>query len=342
MEGDNTIMGGPASTDASRFRADLYIEEPGPIAQDKTAGFMFFTAVSPVAGINTRVGTGSYVAKTHFTLIACGGFAMMERNDSAFTLARGKNSLTMDLYRTDTTDMGGGPCGYFMVVYISTQPTAGPGAANHTCRQILKTHGTDVATTSNTVSASIAPAIPETDYYITNIGVESLYMNTSPVSLQGVAVSLENTSGESGVSWENVGNWRLINDTEAGAFHLYADASHRLKKWPAEVPKLDIETARRWREHRVGNGWNSLSLLYTYHTVGPFTLDGTITGSAGGTVTIRAYRESDGTFLKSTSRSGNGAFSMNWWDNTESIIVTAVEDSTHVGCSFNGIANGSP
>lgn len=124
-----------------------------------------------MTGLNARVGGGSFVAYTDTNNQICGANAMMCRNDSAFTLARGINTLTYDVYQTSTSvgNKGWMPCGHWNVTYVSAKSAAGYGAHNHTVRFNLATAGT--AAGPNTVlTSATAPAIPETDYYLSNAG----------------------------------------------------------------------------------------------------------------------------------------------------------------------------
>ena len=50
-------------------------------------------------------------------------------------------------------------------------------------------------------------------------------------------------------------------------------------------------------------------MLVTYHSMF-YRISGNVTDSAGGTVDLEAYRASDGLFLGSTSRVGNGAYTI--------------------------------
>jgi hypothetical protein len=75
----------------------------------------------------------------------------------------------------------------------------------------------------------------------------------------------------------------------------------------------------------------------TYHTI-TYTVSGSVTGSAGGTVNLELERDGTDELVLSTSRTGNGSFSFTWYDNTENVYVSAREDSTHLGRSDQGTA----
>ena len=131
-----------------------------------------------------------------------------------------------------------------------------------------------------------------------------------------------------------------------GMYLGYADASKLFKRWPGDngFGRLDVETNRRHRNFITTTlgGWQNVAYWITYHTCGPFTVSDNVTGSDGGTVTIGLYRSSDGELLKSTTRAGNGAYSFNWWDNTENVFTACTDATGNTARSKDGLATGSP
>jgi hypothetical protein len=79
----------------------------------------------------------------------------------------------------------------------------------------------------------------------------------------------------------------------------------------------------------------------TYHAI-TFTVTGTVSDSAGGTVNLACYRKSDGLKLGSTSRVGNGSYTITIYDNTETVFAEARESAALLGRSDDGTATGSP
>lgn len=73
----------------------------------------------------------------------------------------------------------------------------------------------------------------------------------------------------------------------------------------------------------------------TYHAI-TYTVSGTVYGSAGGTVTLSLHRSDTHEVVLTTSRTGNGAFSFTWYDNTVDVYVVARESDTRLGRSKNG------
>lgn len=336
------MLPGTTSSEYGRLKADLFITEPGPITGGKMAGYFYWAQAAAISGLNFRLGTGSFVTKTDAASVLCGGNSCMERNDSAYTLARGKNTLSAFAYRTDTADFGHGLSGWMAVTYISTQPTDGVGAGNRTIRRNISTNGTGAAAAIKLTSAT-AVEIAESGYLISNVGTELLFQmsgTTAPTYWHDFIERLS-TGGEGGVDFEPGATTSIQSDAEVGWWRLFGNYDYLFKKWPAQSTgdRVDIETARRYQQYR-GTGWDNICTWVTYSSMA-FTIDGDITDSGGGTVNIYAHRKSDGELLASTSRSGDGAYSISWYENVDTLFVDAYESASFVGRSEDAVANGT-
>lgn len=339
-------FGGTTSGDYNRATASVYIEEPGPITGGKIAWFGQQSDTA-LAGVNLRLGTGSFVAYTDGFAQACGDLPHMVRNDAAYTLARGVNTFTADAYRTSGASgsqaQGRGFSGYFMITYVSTKSSAGYGAHLQTRRRLNSATGT-AASAGNVIYAASAIEIPESDYYISNCGLLGVVTGGAAASgPQQSAWSIERLAAEGGVRWDHL--WSTTGyGSHPGTYMQHMDLSRLMKRWPLDTgfERMDIETSRRVKRMDTNTApFSYLAWWCTYASCGPFLASGTVSNSAGGTVTLGLHRSSDGQLLKSTTRSGNGAYSFNWWDNTENVFVEALEDATHLGRSADGTAAGS-
>jgi len=336
-------MGGTTSSDYQRATRVLWIQETGIVLKQQ-ACYLFWDQNATIAGLNMRIGTGSFVTYTDAASVLGGSNAAMIRKDSAFSLTRGKNTLNVDAYRTDTVDLGYNVCGFFIINYTADKPTAGHGAENHTVMWCISDTGTTTANREYIVAAS-ALEIPESDYFITAFGTEQKFVVSGTSPHAGNAVQVERLAGEGGLVWEPVYADLAGSDGETGIYHSYSQARDIFYRFPGDTlthdgERLDPEVSRRWR-WSVGNGVpvrGQLCLLITYHSI-TYTVSGSITGSNGGTVTLDLVRS--GTpeeVAKTTSRVGNGSYSFSWYDNTIPVYVSAYEDSTHVGRSAPGTA----
>ena len=337
-------MGGPTSADYQRVSRDLWIQEGGTITTQRMAVFMFWDQFGAMTGLNMRFGTGSFNAYSSVAATVCGGCGSMIRNDSAFTLARGKNTLTADVYNTDAADLGFNLSSMFMINYTSAMHSDGPGAENHTVIRNLRVVGT-AAASQQTIVSSIALDIPETGHFKNSIGLNYIYTSNTTGNPAGVHVGVERlASGEGGLIWENVYESMGGTDPEVGIRTAWATARSIFRRWvdgsivDADASRISIETARRWRLASAAASYDHLDVYLTYHTI-DYVFSGTISGSSGGTVTLNLCRAATGERVMSTSRSGNGAYSFNWFDNTENMFIEAYESSTRKGRSYEGSPN---
>ena len=336
-------MGGTTSSDYQRTTRELFIEEPGSIGANLIAFYPMWSQIGAISTLNFRAGTGSFVAYTDAAATVAGGNGAMVRNDAALTLARGRNTLIFDAYRSDTSDLGWNLSGFWLVCYTASKPADGYGAANHTVIWNLGATVFDgVATQASKAIAATAPIIPETNYYMTALGVRLEVYQNGTTLLSSLTCLFEKTAAEGNVQWmvayKDVGS----GDVESGLFTVLGQIKDFFKRWPGDPDsgRLDIETSRRWMIYNgfiSGQGMYKLDLLMTYHTITK-TVSGTVAGSAGGTVTIDLHRAATGEKVLTTTRSGDGAYSFTWYDDTENVFVSAREDGTHLGRSEQGLA----
>ncbi|HEU4913837.1 MAG TPA: hypothetical protein VFT16_00315 [Candidatus Saccharimonadales bacterium] len=333
-------MGGTTSADYQRATRELWVEEPGTITLQSLAFFMHWDQLGNVAGLSMRIGTGSFVAYTDTASVLAGGNCCMIRNDAGASLARGRNSLSVDVYRTDAADVGTNVCGFWIVNYTSSVHSSGIGAHNKTILWNINAVGTAAANNLITIAAT-APIIPEANYFLTANGTKLEYSSHSTVAPAGVNVLAERTAAEGGVRWEpayvDIGE----TDPEAGMRTCYSQTRELFKRWTGDVgaDRMDFETSRRWVSMMSNNsaGYHTLDLLFTYHTI-TFSVADSISGGFSGTVTLTLCRSSTGEAVLTTTRSGDGSFSFTWYDNTEELFVSA-NDGTNVGRSADSLAS---
>ena len=339
----NAPFGGTTASDYQRSARDFFIQEPGTITTNKIAFFPFWSQIATMGGLNMRIGTGAFVTYTDAASQLCGTNGGMVRNDSAFTLARGRNSLNFDVYRTDTADFGWNSSGFWLINYTSSKHSTGSGAHNHTVFWGVRQNGTAAAADNYTIAAT-SINIPETSYYMTAIGARliTLLSNATPA---GFSVGVEKLAAEGGIEWETIYTDIVQTDSEIGTFYAWAQSKLIFDRWPGDPDseRIDSETNRRWRVNLPqpaatgGIAWIGLSQLFTYHTI-TYTVSGTVSGSSGGTVTLNVHRATSGEKVLSTTRTGNGTYSLTWYDNTETLFVEARESGILLGRSDTGVA----
>lgn len=340
---------GTSSTIYQRADRELFIQEPGTITTKSIAFYPHWDqSASLVSTMQMRVGTGSFVAYVDRAATLCGSNGAMCRNDSAFTLARGRNTLSFDIYTTGASQLGFNVSGFWLVNYTSGVPAAGPGAANHTVFWNLGAYFNGNTSVSRITSA-VAPTLPGTERFYSAIGLRYMYFTNTTGNAAGVTVLAERLeTGEDGLAWEPAYVDIGLTSAETGLRHAYAQIRELFNRWYGDPTtatagnggsRLDLQSSRRWRAV-LGNNASSfdyLDLMLTYHNI-TYTVAGTISNSAGGTVNLELKREYNGETVATASRTGNGAFSFTWYDNTEPVYVDAREDDTHLGRSAPGLA----
>lgn len=336
-----SVLGGTAAADNSRVRLTVRIDEPGTITLRPSGVQLYLDAAAAIAGLNVRVGSQSYRAYTHNVAMACGSAPLQHRFDAGgaggagVTLARGDNVIDIDAYRTDTADLGIGVSGVLILNYESDTSTGGVSRHARTTWWHLNRPTLAAAALLTTVAA-VAPTLAETNFVRIANGWLS-YLNDG-TALNMFALLLEVLSGDAdGDGWFQCSENAQVSDAELGVRVKYFDARRGFfQRWWADTEsgRAVLQTARRYRLSRVASTrWASLLMLVTYHSMF-YRITGNVTDSAGGTVTLKAYRVSDGLLLGSTTRSGNGAYSIDV-PVDDACFVEARESATYLGRSDN-------
>ena len=348
-------QGRTVAGDQSLLQKKFYIEEPATITLVQSGVLLVWGGASLVSGF--AIACGSQADRTYTTNIggASGQFSMIQRIDSGsaqgagITLARGLNTFTLETWNSDTTiDFVSPITGLLYLNYTSGKATGGDGAHNHTTLWSFLDHIDTAIIAYQAESAAVAPVIPETSYWVTAMG---FILNTNQVpaggagsalSAVGVELVAARASGErGGDGWEtlysNHTNW---GDPELGVSDVYIDACGHFDRYPNEqTDRLAIETTRIYRYYVpiLQSFWSNILMSLTYHSI-TVTKSGTVSGSGGGTVNIGFWRKVNDIAerLDTTSRVGNGAFSITWYDDTELVFAEGRESATLVGRSDDG------
>ncbi len=342
---DNSFLGETAANNC-RVDAEFYVEEPATIALVQSGVLHSFIEVGSNIPQNVRAGAQAYLAYTSGAAATnCGMGCLMHRIDSGgasgagLTLARGKNTFTFDFYHTTGASSMHGFLGSVLFLnYTSGKHANGDGVHNHTVTFSIMT--TDVFTVRR-FSASVAPDISEVDYWINSIGLYQPALRTITNSADSVVgnLSFELAAGE----WQGDGFMHVDKTTTTGTGELFlynsiTDATPFFDVHPDYIrPRANVMTARRWFAFNHQATYQAVVMTVTYHSI-LFNVAGNVSGSAGGTVTMGLHRASDGELLKTTTRAGDGAYTITWYDNTENLYVEASEDATHLGRSETGPA----
>lgn len=344
MEIDDPV--GTSATIFQRATREIMVQETNPVLT-RLAAYIRWNNTGNEAGLNARIGTGAFVAYTNTgSGLIGGGKGMMIRNDAptGLSFARGKNILQLDIYNTSASIKGGNFGALWILNYTSSVSGGGVANHNHSIIWPLAYHGTGVATV-NYVTTATAPIIPETNYYISALGLRLGYVNNSTLTSCAPSITVERTVAEGGMIFERAYSNAGMNDSEVGYNESWSQIRQQFARWNGDpdTTRMDIEVSRRYNTYipnsagtATGVFWETLQLYMTYHTIS-YNISDTITGFTGA-VDICLHESINGEKILTTSRSGDGAFSFTWYDNTEEIFVEAT-DGINVGRSQDTLAS---
>lgn len=349
-------VGGTATGDKSRFTRDVPVQEPATITLVQSGILCSFNDAGAVT-LDLRLGSQASRTFTHAASAHGGGMTSMRRFDSGavggagMTLARGYNSLVVDWFTTSATagNIGSNMSGLVYLNYTSGKHASGVGVHTHSTHWIIRPHATGNLVQRLQVAGTTTPIVPETNYYLTALAYQ-LIIHTSGTGAANLALAfqceVQSGEGEAG-GWRGLYSAVYTTDAEVGPSIAFCRARSEFTRWPndADTSRLNLETARDYRYDvnvTASTFWQAAAIL-TYHSI-TYSIAGTVTGSSGGTVNIKAHvaveagSVSKGTEIASTSRVGNGAYSMTWYDNTVNVFSEAWESSTLIGRSDDGVA----
>ena len=348
-ETKSATAGGTAAADDYRSQLKIMVVEQN-VALVQSGLLMSFNDNSPDT-VNVLVGgqtARAYTVKANSGTLTLGCQFLTHRFDSGgaqgsgLTLARGENIITIDVYGATTMNQLSGVGGVVILNYTSDKDTNGDGVHNHTISyNIMSTAANDYVREAS----AFAPNIPETNYWVTHWGCQGWSMVGVLAALVGLFANhewtVERLAGEdSEEGWHYLGANTSANENELSLAAMFIDITHAWRRHPADPDptKLAVEGSRKWRIAGIAGEtwWNSMFCL-TYHAI-TFTWTGDITNSAGGAVTIGLHDPTTGRKVSTGSRTGNGSYSITWYDDTTQLFAEAKEDSTHLGRSDTGTA----
>lgn len=337
--------GNTTSADKTRFSRDLWIPEPGTITL-KQSGVLYFVTDPATITVDLALGAQSFRAYTCTTgSVQAGPYVISHRMDSgsasgsAITLARGRNTLTFDRYTTSASAYGTNPSAILFLNYTSDVHADGADAHSHsTCWSICDPN--NALSTQRSLSApNRLFNIPETSYFASGLAFEVIGMIVGNADT-GFTLQAEVQSGEgAGAGWIDFAGALQRSDAELSVLWSVGAARNEFNRWAGDpdTSRMALETTRQYRICSASTSTLGVRAWLTHHSI-TFDIAGTISGSGGGTVTITAHRVGTGEKIGSTSRSGNGTYTIVWYDDTENVFVQASEDATHMGRSADDTA----
>jgi hypothetical protein len=274
----------------------------------------------------------------------CGINCFQQRIDSGgaqgagLTLARGLNTVKVDVYATDTTDKLTNVCGLAIINYESDIGSGGPGQNTHyVYKRLLDYSQTGAVFRENT---GFAFTIPETNYWIVSAGFKYfMYVATAGM---GLAFNVQTLTGEDGGNDYKVlysDNYR--SDAEIACTYSYVNQSGVFKRFAQDpdTSRLDIETSRYYQWYMTTAGIIGIVALANYHSF-TYSIAGTVsnyTGDGSG-ITVDAFRSDNDELIGTATTAIGGTFSIPWYDNTIACYTVARQSSVLLGRSDNDFA----
>jgi hypothetical protein len=340
----------PGTTNAVDLviQRDLLINEPTTITFVKGALEVCCTiptsaSIAVSAGAQSAAGR-TYVVPAPTANGASAMYSFQHGLDSssalgaALTLARGENAITISLWRSAGSVYNTN--GTIKILYSSGVASGGVDTHNRACWELARSMNFTAQTDDTVTGESFQ--IPETSYWLNAAGFKYLMWNTAATNFLTSQVRV--LAGETpGDGWRDLYSDFLSSGTNAelGYYEWSVRGRDEFKNYPQDqdTSQMDIETARNLRSTavtgiRFGVRW---SVSYTAIT---FTVSGTISGSAGGTIGIDLFQITtggDAVFFDQTSRTGNGTYTFDVYDDTLNYYVVAYESASLKGVSKEAV-----
>lgn len=341
LEFESPIDGTSAAERHRQIRS-LIIAEPGTITQHSISLNLQWNSAGG-STIQLRAGSqASFRGYATTASVVAGQFELTHLLDSrsasgsAVTLARGKNDITVDLYRSTGTAFN--VSGVIRALYESDVPSSGIDTAAKCCYKFIR-QMLFGSTADNKVS-DVLFDIPETDYWLIGMGIMMSYWLTSASTTVNVWAEVNSGEGEDD-GWRSLYTDPYVADNELSFGRIYVRGRNEFKRHPDDVDsnRLDLEIARRFRIASSPTtfrfGWK---FIVNYHAQ-IFTISGDITGSNGGMVNLYLFNADTNELYSETTRSGDGAYSFNVHNPVQEYYVVAIEDDTYKGTSKRDTAN---
>jgi hypothetical protein len=332
-------IGRTTSSDVESENINLSIQEPETIAIGRSAVQFYWMQDGPITGLNFRVNTGTATgALTSTASTVAGSCAASVRCDQDITLARGQNTIKIQSFHTGTVNQQllSGLMGILVLNYTSGKATIGSGNHNKTILHNIIDQSTVASTGEATISTNYL--IPNASYFLNSIGMEYVSKQEGTGAIRGVYMDFERLSAEGGCIWHRMNNAAMAGDALTGTRKYYGVDKTNFYRFPSDIGlnRINPLTARRFRIAEFNHASrHTVNLMYTFHSL-TWSASGTVSGSAGGTVTLKLLCPICNEYVLSTSRTGNGAYSFTFYNNTVTThFIDAYEDSTHMFRSAN-------
>jgi hypothetical protein len=346
-------VGGTTVADTSEFERNLIIEEPGTITLEQSGVLMSCIDAGAIT-MDIRNGTQTSRVYSQPTAQRCGGVFFMRRLDSGatgssggYTFDRGFNTLSLTYFTTSATagNIGTNVSGTYFINYTSDIAADGDGTHNHTTKWLCYPYTASSLIIKNTFTQNKVPIIPETSFYTTGVGFQMILYTINGLQTGAFCLQAELAAGEGfGAGWYDFYSTFFSSDTENGQQWVWARARDEFKRHPLDLDtdRMNIETSRSFRfDSQFAQITPQIMQVVSYHSfVYPITV--TIQNSTGGTVTVNLHRGDTGEMVLSTSRTGDGDVTFNWYSDTMDVYAVAIDSTGDAVTDLAGNATTYP
>jgi hypothetical protein len=336
------FLGGTSASDTSCIQKTIWVEEDTPtLAQ---SGVLLYSQCGAGTTFNLLAGAQTARPYTLTALVNSGGHATMHRVDhnSGFTLAKGKNTLTLKGYGNAVGSAGiSNVNGNFYLNYTSEKAPLGEYTHNHTTYWFTAppiATGTVATVTDCLAAGGRTPLISPANYYLNDVGHELGSYFASAIN--GIRLLAELLTGEGAAEgWQELNTWLHVNDGELSTYHQFCSCLNEYNIDSKHTGNMDIETARTYRVQYSTAGLFWLKTYITYHNI-TYTVSGSLTGPSGlgANLLVDIIRTTDNYWCGSTTTSASGSFNTTVFDGVYPVYASIAQDATHVGRSASAVA----
>lgn len=347
---DVTSVGHTTATDQSVARVPIWVQESSPTLAQSGMLLTYSSDYGTATTVSIAGGTQTARAYTEAAQLYCGQLALTQRVDSGgaagvgFAIARGLNYFEPKGFNAAANTSVGAMDGVLYLNYTSLKDSNGDGVHNHTTVWPLYVwNSTNVGQTKVIAATTTTPNIPESNYYIWNVG-NCVIHNHNAASMIGLELEHEYLAGEGpGDGFFPGGVWITRTDSENGVYWFFSNmATDYFKPHPIDPNsnKVNIETARKYYVQCPTIGYTSARQYVTYHAI-TYSIGGTVNNYAGNGsgIVVEVIDDLSNNVLTQGTTTTNGVFSINWYDNTRSYFLSAFQDNSHYGRSGTATAS---
>lgn len=328
---DAGVLGGNTTDLKTRFKRTFPIVDADPILLVSSAIKLYYSDGAAMT-VDIRAGSQSSRQYVHAATVRAGSMASQRRIDSGaiggagLTLARGLNTLTVDVFRTGTTagTLGSNLNGVMYLNYTSSINPSGAESHPKTILTLLQEMTPTLTVPLITISSSArVPTIPESYYYLYSGGAVLPTMWSGTAHLDTWLTfhcSVESNEAEA-AGWRQLYAGTLKSDSEAGLYPAFTYAPDTWKRFPNKVDgESTLLNYTQMKQYRLASqpasavslqGWH----LTTYHSR-MFEKTGSVYPNPGSGITVSIFRNDTNEMITTCSTDANGRYAFAYHNDT--------------------------